>query len=295
MAAKTQRIDQMLPVSMPVTKSATHLKLVKFDDNGADSPVTPARAIHKPVAASPLVATPELLADLQDASNRLATASPEEIIAWGVEHYAPYLTMATAFGPEGCVILSMLAKIAPETYVFNLDTGYQFKETLELRDRIAEQYGIEVDMVRPETTVPEYEALHGGPLYRTNPEQCCFDRKVTVLQQAVKGMHAWMSGIRGDQTPDRAQSGVVRWDKKFSLVKISPLINWTKKDVWKRILDEKIPYNPLHDQGFPSIGCWPCTRAVAAGETDERAGRWSGMKKTECGLHTSNEQDGSGI
>jgi len=292
MAAKPKRIDQMLPVSMPATKPTTHLKLVTFEDNGVERPT---KGVQKPGAASPLVATPELLAELQDASDRLAKAAPEEIIAWGVEHYAPYLTMATAFGPEGCVILAMLAKIAPETYVFNLDTGYQFKETLDLRDQIAEQYGIEVDMVRPETTVPEYEALHGGPLYRTNPEQCCFDRKVTVLQQAVKGMHAWMSGIRGDQTPDRAQSGVVKWDKKFSLVKISPLINWTKKDVWKRILDEKIPYNPLHDQGYPSIGCWPCTRAVAAGETDERAGRWSGMKKTECGLHTVNEQDGSGI
>jgi phosphoadenosine phosphosulfate reductase len=108
-------------------------------------------------------------------------------------------------------------------------------------------------------------------------------------------MHAWMSGIRRDQSADRAQASVVGWDKKFGLVKISPLANWTKKDVWKRITDESIPYNPLHDQGFPSIGCWPCTRAVAAGETDDRAGRWSGMKKTECGLHSISEQDGSGI
>jgi phosphoadenosine phosphosulfate reductase len=108
-------------------------------------------------------------------------------------------------------------------------------------------------------------------------------------------MHAWMSGIRRDQSSDRAQAAVVGWDKKFGLVKISPLANWTKKDVWNRITDEGIPYNPLHDQGFPSIGCWPCTRSVEAGETDERAGRWSGMKKTECGLHSINEQDGSGI
>ena len=100
-------------------------------------------------------------------------------------------------------------------------------------------------------------------------------------------MHAWMSGIRRDQSPDRAQASIVGWDKKFGLVKISPLANWTKKDVWKRITDEDIPYNPLHDQGFPSIGCWPCTRAVGAGETDERAGRWSGTHKTECGLHTA--------
>jgi phosphoadenosine phosphosulfate reductase len=239
--------------------------------------------------------TPELLAGLPAASQRLETASPEEIIAWGVENYAPYLTMATAFGPEGCVILSMLARIAPETYVFNLDTGYQFQETLKLRDRIAERYGIEVDLLAPELSVEEYEALNGGPLYRTNPNQCCFDRKIKTLQRAAGVMHAWMSGIRRDQSEDRAKASIVGWDKKFGLVKISPLANWTKKDVWKRIADENIPYNPLHDQGFPSIGCWPCTRAVSADENDERAGRWSGIKKTECGLHTIAEQDGSGI
>ena len=125
--------------------------------------------------------TPELLEHLRSESQRLESATPEEIIAWGVENYAPYFTMATAFGPEGCVILSMLAKIAPETYMFNLETGYQFQETLELRDRIAEKFGIEVDLLQPELTVPEYEALHGGPLYKTKPDQCCFDRKIKML------------------------------------------------------------------------------------------------------------------
>lgn len=237
----------------------------------------------------------ELLAELDQASRRLESATPEEIIAWGVERFAPYLTMATAFGPEGCVILSMLAKIAPETYVFNLETGYQFQETLDLRDRIAEKYGVEVDLLRPELSVPDYEAQHGGPLYKTNPNQCCFDRKIKTLERAASVMHAWMSGIRRDQSADRAQARIVGWDKKFGMVKFSPLANWTKQDVWKRITDEGVPYNPLHDQGFPSIGCWPCTRAVGAEETDERAGRWSGMHKTECGLHTIQEQDGSGI
>lgn len=239
--------------------------------------------------------TPDLLAELSQADARLGTASPEEIIAWGVERFAPYLTMATAFGPEGCVILAMLAAVAPETYVFNLETGYQFQETLDLRDRIAERFGIEVDLLQPELSVAEYEAIHGGPLYRTNPNQCCHDRKITTLQRASQVMHAWMSGIRRDQSADRAQAAIVGWDKRFGLVKISPLANWTKKDVWKRINDERIPYNPLHDQGYPSIGCWPCTRAVTEGETDDRAGRWSGMRKTECGLHSISEQDGSGI
>jgi len=267
-----------------------------FESTTVETPRRASSGLPTPAAGfRRLEPTPELLAELRDASQRLENATPEEIIAWGVENYAPYLTMATAFGPEGCVILSMLAKIAPETYVFNLETGYQFQETLDLRDRIAEKYGIEVDLLTPEFTVPEYEALHGGPLYRTNPNQCCFDRKIKTLQRASEVMHAWMSGIRRDQSADRAQASIVGWDKKFGLVKFSPLANWTKKDVWKRITDESIPYNPLHDQGFPSIGCWPCTRAVGQGETDDRAGRWSGTAKTECGLHTIQESDGSGI
>src|SRR5690349_1183289 len=127
--------------------------------------------VEQEAAVSPfrqLDPTPELLAELAEASERLESAQPEEIIAWAHHRFAPHLTMATAFGPEGCVILSMLAKVAPETYVFNLDTGYQFQETLELRDQIARQYGIEVDMLQPELTVAEYEAKHGGPLYKTN-------------------------------------------------------------------------------------------------------------------------------
>lgn len=236
----------------------------------------------------------EVLAELAAHSERLETATPEEIIAWGAETYGDKFTMATAFGPEGCVILSMLAEIAPETYVFNLETGYQFQQTLDTRERIAEKYGIVVDYRRPELSVPEYEAKHGGPLYKTNPNQCCFDRKIRVLQDAAKDYDAWMSGIRRDQSADRAQAAIVGWDKKFNLVKISPLANWTKKDVWKRIVDKDVPYNPLHDQGYPSIGCWPCTQKAEANGTDERAGRWAGTGKTECGLH-SLEQGGSGI
>jgi phosphoadenosine phosphosulfate reductase len=234
---------------------------------------------------TPAAASPELLEQLQVASASLDGKSPQEIIAWAVEKYFPKLTMATAFGPEGCVIIHMLAQIEPRTHVFNLDTGYQFEETLQLRERIARRYGIEVELRRAETTVTQYEAANGGPLYQSNPDQCCFDRKVTVLRQAVVGWTAWMSGIRRDQSSDRAGVPIVAWDKKFGLVKVSPLANWTKKDVWKMITEHDIPYNPLHDQGYTSIGCWPCTRAVMFGE-DERAGRWSGKAKTECGLHT---------
>jgi len=236
--------------------------------------------------ATPPVATPEELEWMKEQSQLLEGATPKEIIAWAVENYFPKLTMATAFGPEGLVIIHYLAEIEPKTPVFNLDTGYQFQETLELRNQIAKRYGIEVELKQPSTTVEQYEAMHSGPLYKTQSDKCCFDRKITVLRQAAVGFRAWMSGIRRDQSPDRAGAPIVGWDKKFGLVKISPLANWTKKEVWKLISDENIPYNPLHDQGYTSIGCWPCTRAVLFGE-DERAGRWSGSAKTECGLHTA--------
>ncbi len=236
-------------------------------------------------SAERLEPTPELLDELSRRSEELEAASPQEILRWAVERFAPRLTMATAFGPEGMVLLHMFAEIAPNTPIFNLDTGYQFPETLELRERVKQRYGIEVEFKRPELSVEQYERLHGGPLYKTKPDQCCGERKIRVLREAIRGMHAWISGIRRDQSPDRAKAAIVGWDKKFGLAKVSPLANWTKKEVWKMILDHDIPYNPLHDQGYTSIGCWPCTRAVMFDE-DERAGRWSGFAKTECGLHT---------
>jgi phosphoadenosine phosphosulfate reductase len=220
-----------------------------------------------------------------EANERLQGAAPQKILEWAVETFFPRLTMATAFGPEGCVILHMLAEIEPRVRVFNLDTGYQFAETLVLRDQIAERYGIEVELVRADTTVAEYEAQHGGPMYRTEPDQCCHDRKLVPLRRAVDGYDAWLSAIRADQSVHRAKASVVGWDQKFGLVKINPLLRWTKRDVWAFVVTHHVPYNPLHDQGYPSIGCWPCTRAVADAE-DERAGRWAGQAKTECGLHS---------
>lgn len=236
----------------------------------------------------PLELTPELQAELLERNDALEGATPQAILQWATDRFGDKFTMATAFGPEGMVLIHMLAEIAPRTRIFNLDTGYQFQETLELRERVKVRYGIEVEMHRPELTVEQYEALNGGPVYKSNPDQCCADRKLAVLKRSVIGMHAWASAIRRDQSPDRAQAPIVGWDKKFNLVKVSPLANWTKKDVWKLITDQEIPYNVLHDQGYPSIGCWPCTRAVMFGE-DERAGRWSGFKKTECGLHSIEE------
>lgn len=224
--------------------------------------------------------------DLEAVSQQLEGSSPRDVLRWAVETYGRKLTMATAFGPEGCVILHLLADVDRHVRVFNLDTGYQFPETLRLRDRIAERYGIEVELARASQSVAEYEAAHGGPVYSHDPDRCCRDRKLTPLRQAVVGYDAWISAIRADQSAHRAKASLVGWDAKFNLVKVNPLLRWTKRDVWAFIVANNVPYNPLHDQGYPSIGCWPCTRAVAPGETDERAGRWAGQAKTECGLHS---------
>ena len=228
------------------------------------------------------------------ANAELTGMPPEVVLRWAVREFHPRLMMATAFGAEGLCILHMLADIEPTVRIVNLDTGYQFAETLELRERILQRYGIAVEYVRPETTVEEYEKQHGGPLYVHRPDQCCFDRKVIPLRKSVEGYAAWISAIRRDQTADRAAAGVVQWDPKFNVVKVNPLLTWDRNQVWKFVIDHNIPYNPLHDQGYPSIGCWPCTSPVGAGE-DERAGRWAGSKKKECGLHVIEHKDGSGI
>jgi phosphoadenosine phosphosulfate reductase len=232
--------------------------------------------------------------EIAAASRELAEQTPQAILRWAVRRFHPRLTMATAFGAEGCCLIHMLAEIEPGVRIFNLETGYQFAETLELRERIKERYGIEVEYVRPELTVPDYEAEHGGPLYVHRPDQCCHDRKILPLRAAVVGFDAWISAIRRDQTNHRAVAGVVQWDAKFNLVKVNPLLGWTKKDVWNFIHKQSVPYNPLHDRDYPSIGCWPCTRPVAAGE-EERAGRWAGTVKKECGLHVVEHEGGSGI
>jgi phosphoadenosine phosphosulfate reductase len=192
--------------------------------------------------------------------------------------------MATAFGAEGCCLIAMIAELKRPVRLFNLDTDYQFEETLDTRRRLIEKYGVTIDQVHARQSKAEIEAEHGPDLWKRDTTACCRIRKLEPLRETVAGYDAWISAIRRDQTPDRAQSAIVEWDAKFGLVKINPLLNWTWKNVWSYIHTNDVPYNPLHDAGFPSIGCWPCTRRVNEGE-DLRDGRWNGEKK-ECGLHS---------
>jgi phosphoadenosine phosphosulfate reductase len=222
--------------------------------------------------------------ELPALSKALENQPLEEVLRWAVATYHPKIAMATAFGAEGCVILHCLAQIRPPIYIFNLDTGYQFPETLETRRRLMNRYGLEIHLVQAELSVASMEEKYGGPIYHRQPDLCCHIRKIQPLVKTLEGFDAWISSIRRDQTPERAQASLVEWDQRFGLVKINPLLHWTQEQVWQFIRQHDIPYNPLHDQGYPSIGCWPCTRPVQPGE-EARAGRWPGLDKTECGLH----------
>jgi phosphoadenosine phosphosulfate reductase len=229
----------------------------------------------------------QLLA-LQQRSDALESSTPQEILRWAIETYGDRLTMATAFGAEGCVLIDMIAGLREVTGrvpdIFNLDTGYQFPQTLALRERIQKKYGIHIRLVQAVETTAQMEARFGGPIFRTDPDRCCHLRKVVPLREAVQGFEAWITAIRRDQTPERAKAAIVGLEPKFDMAKINPLANWSKAQVWDYVREHGVPTNPLHEQGFPSIGCWPCTRAVAPGQ-DDRAGRWAGTEKRECGLH----------
>lgn len=225
----------------------------------------------------------------EESNALLECATPQDILRWAMETYRDTLTLATAFGAEGCCLLAMIAQLRDETGIvpdiFNLDTGYQFPETLALRERLQQRYALTIRLVSSPEPVTQLEARFGGPLYRSDPDQCCFLRKVAPLHTAVQGFAAWITAIRRDQTPERAQAPLVGPDPRYPhLVKIAPLANWSKTQVWAYIAQHHVPINPLHAQGYPSIGCWPCTLPVAAGG-EERAGRWSGLAKRECGLH----------
>jgi len=229
-------------------------------------------------------AAPEILEQIDYWNEQLRNEQPQRILQWAVDRFAPKLTLATALGTTGCVILYHLAKITPKIPVFNIDTGYQFPETLELFARIEKEYGITIERKTAGTTAAEYEKLNGGAVHQIDSNRCCYERKIAVLEKIAVQYNAWISGIRRDESPARANTEIVSWDKKFNLVKIAPLAYWTGKQVWATIIYESIPYNVLYDQGYKSIGCTPCTRPTLPGE-DERAGRWSGQAKTECGLH----------
>ena len=226
--------------------------------------------------------------ELQQISIQFEQKSPQDALRWGIEQFRGGITLACSFGAEDVALVDMVARIDRSVPVFYLDTDYLFPETFEVRDRIVERYGITPVAVKPLLTIKQQAALHGPDLFGRQPDLCCKIRKVEPLKRHLGGFQAWITGIRRDQAPTRANAALVEWDKIFNLVKLNPLARWTSGDVWAYIRANGVPYNALHDRNYPSIGCWPCTRQVNPGE-DPRAGRWANFAKKECGLHTESE------
>ena len=218
---------------------------------------------------------PEALA-LTDAE----ALSAEELVAWAVERFHPSLALVCSFQKEEAVLLDLLLTVQPDARVFALDTGVLFDETYETWRRVEERYGVQIEPFAG-PTLADQAAAHGESLWARKPDHCCALRKLEPLSRALSGLDAWITGVRREQSPTRAGARKLEWDERHGLWKLNPLADWTEEQLWARITERDLPYNPLHDIGYESIGCTHCTKPGAG-----RAGRWAGNEKTECGLHT---------
>jgi len=216
-------------------------------------------------------------------------AQPHRIVAWALERFANWrIVVTTGFGMEGCALIDMIARTGYALDVTYLDTHFFFPETHDLRERLAQCYPRIGFVNAGSSLTPEQQAEQYGPqLWRCDPDTCCRLRKVEPMRRLLSDADVWMTGIRRDQSPARANTRTIEWDWQFNVLKISPLAYWTRSDVWSYIRQHNVPYNELHDRGYPSIGCTHCTEPIpGATITDySRDGRWSGTGKTECGLH----------
>jgi phosphoadenosine phosphosulfate reductase len=217
-------------------------------------------------------------------AERFESAPIEEVLEWAVERFAPEIVMTSSFGAEGVVLIDHLARLGLRVPVVYLDTGFHFPATEELKEALRGRYGLEVVTAQAGMSVAEQDRAHGPQLYARDADACCRIRKVEPLKQALAGRRAWLAALRRTQSATRALIRVVEWNAKHGLVKINPLATWTRADVWNYTVRHGLPYNRLYDEGYASIGCWPCTRPVAGG-AHERSGRWDGEKKQECGIH----------
>ncbi|MCY4612498.1 MAG: phosphoadenylyl-sulfate reductase [Nitrospira sp.] len=224
---------------------------------------------------------------LRELNERFASRSPEEILAYAFERFFPEVVLACSFGAEDMVLWDMMHRINPQASLFYLDTDFLFPETHAVRDRLIDRYKVpaeQVIRVAPALTPVEQAKQFGDLLWVRQPDECCRIRKVDPLIRTLKNYSAWVTGIRRDQSPTRATAGLIEWDTTFGLVKVNPLAAWTNDQVWSYIKEHDVPYNALHDQHYPSIGCTHCTAPVQPGD-DPRSGRWQTLDKTECGLH----------
>jgi phosphoadenosine phosphosulfate reductase len=203
----------------------------------------------------------------------------EEVLAYMAERFHPRLYVACSFQKEGSVIMDMLLKIEPSARFFTIDTGVLFPETYATWRRIEERYGVKVDVYQGMSLARQAD-VYGDELWKSDPDACCGIRKVSPLQEALADVDAWISGLRREQSPVRAQTPKLLYDERYEVWKANPLADWSEKDLWRYIQEHDVPYNELHDRGYGSIGCTHCTRPG-----NGREGRWAGSDKKECGLH----------
>ena len=223
--------------------------------------------------------------DLAKLNERFEKAQPEEIIRWAIEEFRPKIALTSSFQTESVVLLHMVSKIDPAIKILFLETGWHFKETIDFKNEIVKCLELTnvVDLKADPKKREAFNAETGNKPYEVNPDYCCQINKVDPLDEALKGLDAWISGIRRSQSKTRKDINIV--EEYQGLFKINPLANVTSGDIWWFLKEHNLPKHPLFDKGYLSIGCWPCTRPVQAGD-DERSGRWAGTDKTECGIHT---------
>ena len=227
--------------------------------------------------------TPEELRELvSHVGAELELAPAEVIIEWAVATFGDRFAVTSSMGDA--VLAHLASTVAPGIDVVFLDTGYHFVETIGTRDAVEATLPVTLRTVRPEQSVEEQDATHGKDLYRTDPDLCCALRKVKPLNDALADYDAWATGLRRAETHNRVIAPVIGWDARKGKVKVSPLARWSDEQVERYIAENGVLVNPLVHDGYPSIGCWPCTRRVAPGD-DPRSGRWAGTSKTECGIH----------
>lgn len=228
------------------------------------------------------------------AVRRIADAAPPDITAWAIERFGLHrLAITTGFGMEGCALIDMIARTGHPLRVTYLDTHFLFAETLRLRDRLIRRYPTLTFVNAGTDTTPEQQArTHGPRLWERDPDTCCRIRKVDPMARVMAEHDVWITAIRRGQSETRASIRVVEWDWHFDVLKISPMAAWSRTDIWTYIRAHDVPYNELHERGYPTIGCTHCTARVpgALPTTYSRAGRWAGRDKTECGLHVAGEE-----
>ncbi len=229
-------------------------------------------------------ATARLGLDISHFNDRLDRWPPGEILGWAWEIFKPQIIASSSFQTQSVPLLHIIARVCPEMPVIFIDTGFHFLETLAFRDELQARYGLSIVVAHPAVSKRQLLERYGGGLYRRDPDLCCYINKVEPMQRMLAGMSAWVSGVRRDQTAHRGGMRVLE-PQPTGLLKIHPMLNWTKKEIWEYIERYRLPYHPLYPAGYRSVGCAPCTRPVSDGE-DERAGRWTDTEKTECGLHT---------